>query len=168
VHKKRLSGNLRKEFDSIGQFLRQSLREIQGILFEDKGLILAVHYRNVGPQYFGRIREVLEKALEKRKDRWDIAQGKMVFEIRPRADFNKGKAVQEILKFFPPQGLLPIYFGDDRTDEDAFRVLRGRGITVFVGPDQQTTEAEFYVKDPLEVKGFLRRCEEMLARTSSL
>ncbi len=167
VHKKRLSENLRKEFNSIGQLLRQSLSEIHGVLFEDKGLILAVHYRNVTQQYFGRIREVLEKALEKWGDRWEITHGKMVFEVRPRVDFNKGKAVKEILRIVPPQSLLSVYFGDDRTDEDAFRVLRQRGITVFVGPDSQITEAEFFVKDPSEVMGFLYRCREILEDAES-
>jgi alpha,alpha-trehalase len=162
VHKKKLSASRQKEFSQIVRALKESLGEIPGILFDDKGLILAVHYRNVGRKYFRRIHRILEELLEKWKDRWKIASGKMVFEIRPKVDFHKGKAVKEILKSFPPRDLLPLYLGDDQTDEDAFREVKGRGITVFVGPGWRTSEAEYYLKDPSQVQEFLRRGEEIM------
>ena len=76
----------------------------------------------------------MEEELRQWRDRWKIASGKMVLEIQPKIDFHKGKAVREILKTFPSLGLLPIYLGDDQTDEDAFRALKGQGISVFIGP----------------------------------
>lgn len=84
----------------------------------------------------------------------------MVFEIRPGVDFHKGKAVSEILKG-SSRNLLPVYIGDDQTDEDAFREVKGRGITVFVGPGWLTSEAEYYLQAPTEVHNFLYRCYAM-------
>ena len=162
MHKKKLSANRQREYNNIVQTLKESLKEIPGILFEDKGPILTVHFRNAPPEYFPGITQVLEETLEKWKDRWNIAYGKMVFEIRPKVDFNKGKAVQEILRRSATPGILPIYLGDDQTDEDAFRILKGKGITVFVGDSRLTLGADYYLKDSSEVLEFLRRSLEIL------
>ena len=162
LHKKRLSPIRREEFNMISQALRESLERIPGILFEDKGLTLAIHYRNVDREYFGGIQHTLEQTLKKWKEGWRIACGKMVYEVQPNIDFNKGKAVQEILRSYPSLGLLSIYLGDDRTDEDAFRALKGRGLTVFVGPGRPASEAEFSLENPSEVKAFLLRCAKVI------
>ena len=90
-----------------------------------------------------------------------MAPGKMVLEIRPNVDFNKGEAVREILGTFPSDGCLPIYLGDDQTDEDAFRVLKGKGVSVFIGPGGLPSEAEYFLRDPDEVRVFLSRCVEV-------
>ena len=90
-----------------------------------------------------------------------MASGKMVLEIRPNVHFHKGEAVREILGGFPSQGRLPIYLGDDQTDEDAFRVLKGKGISVFVGPGGLPSGADFFLRDPDEVHVFLSRCGEV-------
>jgi trehalose-phosphatase len=161
VHKKKLSPSREKELRNIIQTLQKSFREIPGILLEDKGPILAVHYRNVAQKYLGWIHRVLKETSEKWKGRWKIAHGKMVFEIRPGVDFHKGKAVRDILQG-SSRDLLPIYIGDDQTDEDAFREVKGRGITVFIGPGWLTSEAEYYLKNPAEVQEFLLRCEKIM------
>lgn len=157
LHQKKLSRAREKELSKILQTLQETFAEIPGILLEDKGSILAVHYRNVAQKYFRWIHKVLKETLEKWKGRWKIAHGKMVFEIRPGVDFHKGKAVKEILKG-SSRNLLPVYIGDDQTDEDAFREVKGRGITVFVGPGWLTSGAEHYLQDPTEVHNFLLRC----------
>ena len=162
VHKKRLSPLRQEEFNKIRQAVEKSLGSIRGILLEDKGLILAVHYRNVARESIGRIHQVLEKIIERWKEGWQITSGKMVLEIRPRVEFDKGKVVQEILKAFSREGFLPIFLGDDRTDEDAFRVVKKRGITAHVGPGGDDSEAEYYLKDPSEVETFLCRFAEVL------
>ena len=162
IHKKRLSPARREEFNVISQALKESLERIPGILFEDKGLTLAIHYRNVDPEYFGGVQNTLEQILRKWKERWKIACGKRVYEVRPNMDFSKGKAVREILKSCPSLGLLSIYLGDDRTDEDAFRALKGRGITVFVGPGQPASEAEYSLENPSEVQAFLLRFAKVI------
>jgi trehalose-phosphatase len=161
IHKKRLSPNRQKEFRKISQGLRESLGNIPGILFEDKGLILAVHYRNSPKEDIARIREVLWDQLKEWNGSWETTQGKMVIEVRPKIDIHKGKAVMELLKMFPSKGLLPFYLGDDQTDEDAFRVIKGIGITVYIGPGETISEAEYYLPTQREVVVFLQRCEEI-------
>jgi len=160
-HKKILSSARTKELKKITQNLWNSLKEIPGILFEDKGPILSVHYRNAPKKCFAKIHQVLENELQQWNNRWKMASGKMVLEIRPKVDFHKGKAVKEIMKTFPSVGLLPIYLGDDQTDEDAFRVLKGKGISVFVGMGKLSSEADFFLQNPDEVQEFLLRCQEV-------
>jgi trehalose-phosphatase len=159
-HKKSLSSTRTREFRKITQNLQNSMKEIPGILFEEKGPILSVHYRNVPQKCLALIPQVLEEELQLWKDRWKMASGKMVLEIRPNVDFHKGKAVREILKTFPSLGLLPLYLGDDRTDEDAFRALKGQGISVFIGPGKLPSKADFFLRNPGEVQEFLFRCLE--------
>jgi trehalose-phosphatase len=160
-HKKILSSARTKELKRITQNLQNSLKEIPGILFEEKGPILSVHYRNVPKKFIARIPQVIAEELKQWRDRWKMASGKMVWEIRHEVGFNKGKAVREILKTFPSQGLLPIYLGDDQTDEDAFRVLKAQGISVFIGPGRLSSEADFFLQSPDEVQEFLFRCQEV-------
>ncbi len=162
VHKKILSEGRQQEFQRILQGVRKNTEGIPGILLEDKGPIVSIHYRKVPPEYVGPMQQTLEETLQRWHHRWQIIRGKKVFEIRPKADFNKGKAVQEILKGFPYGSVLPTYFGDDDTDEDAFRVLRNRGITVFVGPDRQSSGAEYYLEHPGEVREALGRIQDIL------
>jgi len=166
-HKKILASARKKELKRITQNLQNSLKEIPGILFEDKGPILSVHYRNAHQKFFTQVPQIVEAELEQWRNRWKMASGKKVLEIRPNINFNKGKAVKEILKTFPCQQLLPIYLGDDQTDEDAFRVLKGQGISVFVGMGKLSSEADFFLKSPDEVQEFLFRCHEARRAGSS-
>jgi len=159
-HKKILAPARKRELKRITQNLQNSLKKIPGILFEDKGPILSVHYRNVPQKFFRQVPQIVEAELEQWRNRWKMASGKKVLEIRPNINFNKGKAVKEILKTFPSQQLLPIYLGDDQTDEDAFRVLKGQGISVFVGMGKLSSGADFFLKSPDEVQEFLFRCQE--------
>jgi len=164
-HKKTLSSTRMRELKKIIQNLQNSLGEIPGILFEEKGPVFSVHYRNVPQHFFAQIPRVLEKELRQWKDHWKMASGKMVLEIRPNVDFNKGEAVKEILRTVPALRLLPIYLGDDKTDEDAFRVLKGQGISVFIGPGSFPTEADFFLQNPDEVREFLSRCLKLRRAT---
>jgi trehalose 6-phosphate phosphatase len=160
-HKKILSSARARELKRITQNLRTSLEEIPGILFEEKGPILSIHYRNAPQRFFAQIPQVLKEELNQWRDRWRMASGKMVLEIRPNVDFNKGKAVRQILETFSSLDVLPIYMGDDQTDEDAFRELKGHGISVFVGPGSLPSTAGFFLRNPDEVQQFLFRCQEL-------
>jgi trehalose-phosphatase len=160
-HKKILSAVRTRELKRITRNVQYSLKQIPEILFEEKGPILSIHYRNVPQKFFARISQVLKEELQKWRGRWKIASGKMVFEIQPDVDFHKGKAVREILKTAPSPGLLAIYLGDDQTDEDAFRVLKGQGVSVLIGPSGFSSEADFFLRNPDEVQEFLFRCQEV-------
>jgi alpha,alpha-trehalase len=84
--------------------------------------------------------------------------GKKVYELLPDIDWNKGKAVVWLLETLglEPGNIRPIYIGDDRTDEDAFRVLKQRGIGILVSEQSQSTAARYSLRDPAEVERFLR------------
>jgi len=150
-----------RELKRITQNLQNSLKEIPGILFEKKGPILSVHYRNIPQEFSEQIRHVIEEELRPWKGRWKMVSGKSVLEIQPNVEFHKGRAVNEILKTFCCQELLAIYLGDDQTDKNAFRVLKGRGISVFIGPGDFTSEADFFLRSPDEVREFLSKCLEV-------
>ncbi|HSB05426.1 MAG TPA: trehalose-phosphatase [Thermodesulfobacteriota bacterium] len=159
-HKNILVSARKWELKRITQNLQNSLKKIPGVLFEEKGPILSVHYRNVPQKFFVQVSRAIEEQLQQWRDRWKKASGKMVFEIRPNVDFHKGKAVKKILEGFPSRMLLPIYLGDDQTDEDAFQVLKGHGISVFVGLAGFPSAADFFLQNPDEVQEFLFRCHE--------
>ncbi len=157
---RRLSPQRQSEFNVIRGELESVLGNIPGILFEDKGVTFSVHYRNVSQELAKPIPDILNRAIEKWADHWYLRKGKMAFEVRPRAEFDKGKAAEIILKFVPERDLLPIAVGDDDSDEDVFRLVRNWGITVSVGNERKNTEAEYYLKDPTEVAELLQRLAE--------
>ena len=157
IHKNNLTAGRQKEMTRIVKSLKTALGNLPGILFEDKNATLAVHYRLVPKAYHEKVSQEMEGVAKEWGSQWRVTRGKMVFEVQPQADFHKGKAVRNLLKAPPAPGLLPFYFGDDRTDEDAFRFLRGKGITVFVGPPETPSEAEFFLADPAEGAEFMKR-----------
>jgi len=146
--------------------MTRSLQAFPGSLLEDKGLVLAIHYRNLAPGLVDQLRELVETHLRPYQDWLVLVGGKKVWEIRPRIDCNKGTAVTAILETLSShqRGLLPIYLGDDRTDEDAFEVLRERGITIYIGPAPHLSAARYYLPSQGEVKRFLEFLRDTLDR----
>jgi len=87
-----------------------------------------------------------------------LTQGRMVFEVRPTIKWDKGKALEfllESLGFADCSNVLPVYIGDDRTDEDAFKVLRrrgqGHGVGILVSKHPKETSASYSLQEPAEV-----------------
>ncbi|KAF8658063.1 hypothetical protein HU200_059528 [Digitaria exilis] len=108
---------------------------IDGATLENNKYCVSVHYRNVPKENQARVREVVEEVLEASGDGLKMTEGHMVYEVRPPTRWNKGDAVVYLLEnlgFRDPSKVFPIYIGDDRTDEDAFRVCL------------QTTSRTFY------------------------
>jgi len=77
---------------------------------------------------------------------------KKVFEIRPRGIWNKGDAVKWIWKNYGKKRI-PVYVGDDETDEDAFKVIKGKGVGICIG---SSPEADYYLESQEEVKRLLQ------------
>lgn len=93
-------------------------------------------------------------------------------EIRPSIKWDKGKALEfllESLGFANCGDVLPVYIGDDRTDEDAFKVLRkrGQGLGILVSKCPKDTNASYSLQDPTEVMEFLLRLVEWKRKSSS-
>jgi trehalose 6-phosphate phosphatase len=87
-----------------------------------------------------------------------------VYELLPRIEWDKGKAVMWLLKALglERENVRPIYIGDDRTDEDAFRALKEYGVGILVSDELQPTSATYSLKNPSEVEGFLQKITDRL------
>lgn len=143
--------------------LRRELAEIDGALIEPKKASVAVHYRLAAPQDQTQIAGLVQGILAAHPEQLKVTPGKMVYEIQPKLDWDKGKAVIYLLEALHLDGddVLPLYLGDDITDEDAFRALKDRGIGVFVGqlddPEvgNRPTAADYILHSVDEVETFL-------------
>jgi len=143
----------------IKKNLKAKLTSYKGILLEDKQLSLGVHYRLTKSDQIPLIKKLFHQIVSpyRKTGLIKIKTGKKVFEIRPAANWNKGKAVLWLLKqkpFKPDKPAQIIYIGDDTTDEDAFKVLHKRGITVFVGKPKKSY-AEYFVRNTTDIFAFL-------------
>lgn len=131
---------------------------VPGALVEDKRFSVAVHYRLVPedrvPEVEDHVDAVLAGRPELRK-----APGKKVFELRPAREWDKGRAVLWLLETLglDHPGVVPVYVGDDATDEDAFRALAGRGLGVVVLDVPRPTAARYSLQNVHEVQVFLER-----------
>jgi trehalose 6-phosphate phosphatase len=150
--------------------LREELAEIEGALIEPKKSSVAAHYRLVSEPERPRVGRVVEKILSEHPNELKVTPGKMVYEVQPKIEWDKGKAVLYLLEALGLERgggeVVPMYLGDDITDEDAFEALEGRGIGIFVGRAEdpevggRTTSADYVLHDVEEVQRFL----ETLAR----
>jgi trehalose-phosphatase len=130
-----------------------------GIHLEDKGVSYAVHFREVSPDAQRRVRAWIRGLLTRIRPDFRMIQSDHACDIVPRQVQGKGAAMRDFIRRLRAP-FLPIYIGDDLTDEPAFVALR-RGITVRVGPFSRT-KARFRLKNPEEVCCFLERLEEEL------
>lgn len=144
----------------ICEKLQEGVRGIKGAIVEDKGLTASVHFRLVKGEGLRRLKSIFRDTVEPFVNTGlvRVTSGKKVFEIRPNVDWNKGKAAVWIINSVDPNGkLVPIYIGDDRTDEDAFLALKKKGITILVTKNPRKSNAKFFLRNVGEVKIFLRK-----------
>ena len=141
--------------------LEDALGDLAGATVERKRFSLAVHYRRVAEGDVDAVREAVE-AVMARHGRLKLSGGKKVFDIKPRTDWHKGRAVEALLERLglDRADVVPLYLGDDTTDEDAFRALADRGIGVVVrgsdgDGDARWTSAEYALDGTGEVERFL-------------
>jgi trehalose 6-phosphate phosphatase len=143
--------------------LRDELEPIEGALIEPKKASVAVHYRLVSEEERPAVEAVVERLLADYAEELKVTPGKMVYELQPKLDWDKGKAVLYLLDALDLErdDVVPFYIGDDITDEHAFEALSRRGIGVFVGraddPEVggRTTAADFVLDSAEEVERFL-------------
>jgi trehalose 6-phosphate phosphatase len=135
-------------------------RDHPGVLLEDKGRSLAVHFRQA-PAAEAGLRAGLEAVVAASEGELALQPGKMVFEVKP-AGRDKGTAISEFMAEAPFRGRYPVFIGDDITDEYGFAVVNGLGgLSVKVGDGATCARARLAgvgeVRDWLEA--YLRRCE---------
>jgi len=137
--------------------LREKFAGIAGALIERKRFSIAAHYRNVNESDFPKMERAVRQVVGRHRALRRI-DGKKVYELLPNIDWDKGKAVIWLLEKLglDRPDARPIYIGDDRTDEDAFRVLEQRGVGILVSEKPRPTAASYSLGDPSEVERFLR------------
>jgi trehalose 6-phosphate phosphatase len=128
------------------------------ITVEDKDFSLAFHYRRVPQAEAPLLDAVHEHIAELRENGLNILRGKCVVEIK-RTGIDKGAALRRLMHFRPFADRLPVFAGDDRTDEDVFAILPqfgGTGISV----GRQIAGAAFMVHQPRDIRHWLAHLAE--------
>jgi trehalose 6-phosphate phosphatase len=149
--------------EEVKEKLREETAPIEGSSVEPKKASVAVHYRLVAEDERPKVKEVVEDLLAAHPDDLKMTPGKMVYEVQPKLDWDKGKAVLYLLETLEldRDDVVPMYLGDDVTDEHAFEALEGKGIGVFVGEADdpevggRTTSADYVLRSVPEVEEFL-------------
>ncbi|MDJ0968941.1 MAG: trehalose-phosphatase [Kiloniellales bacterium] len=144
--------------------LERELAPIPGIIVENKTYAVAVHFRLAGTEDIGRVEHIVDGVVA-RNPQLRKTGGKKVFELRPNMDWDKGKAVLWLLDALDldTAEVVPLYIGDDVTDQDAFDALHGKGLSILVAQDPQATRADYRLADPAEVGRFLEELTAVLA-----
>ena len=118
---------------AIKEALVPVLARHPGLLLEDKGLTLALHYRQA-PHLAAYAHRLMARLMQEAGGGLELQKGKRVIEIKP-AGIDKGTAVAEYLAESPFRGRHPVFIGDDLNDEHGFaEVNRVGGISIKVGP----------------------------------
>ena len=152
----RKGGRFRTAMKALGRAMAKELGSFPGVIVESKEYSVAVHYRMVSSSEKPAVRsKALRIAMPYcRRHRWEVMRGKQLIEVRPADSWNKGKAVMWIWQRYAPSAL-PVYFGDDTTDEDACRALGRRGVTVRVG-QRRGSLARYVVNNLDEIRTWVR------------
>jgi trehalose-phosphatase len=176
-----VAGDLRPAVRQAAIDLATALAGVPGVLVEDKRFSVAVHYRQVADDRVAEIESAVDRVLAGHLSDRDTGalkkanasgksgagekmptlkktRGKKVLELRPAVEWDKGQAVLWLLRALGLEGeeIVPIYVGDDTTDEDAFRALHDRGLTALVARTPRPTAAGYSLQDTDEVGDFLR------------
>ncbi|GMH08913.1 hypothetical protein Nepgr_010753 [Nepenthes gracilis] len=151
--------------------LKEVTKEIEGVTVEDNRFCNSIHFRRARTEDYGVIEHRVMSILSKHSN-FHVTRGKKVMEIRPLIEWNKGHALEyllETLDCFDSNDVLPIYIGDDQTDEDAFKVIRsrGQGFPIIVSSKPKDTKASYSLRDPSEVLSFLLQLTKWRRNSSS-
>lgn len=148
--------------------LRAATANVPGAIVESKKFSAAVHFRQVADDRVAELEQAVDRALAGRPE-LKRAEGKKVFEIRPARDWDKGKAVTWLIKALrlDRPDVVPIYIGDDVTDEDALAALVSRGLGVVVTEIPRPTAARYSLQNTDEVRELLRRLTALGARAAA-
>lgn len=146
------------DLDRLHRRLEDFAQAHPGLRLERKPMALAVHYR-AAPELETLVREQVAQALGDVSG-LEMLHGKMVVEVKP-AGVTKGSAVELIMRSPPFAGRMPIFAGDDVTDEDGFAMVAHLGgVGVLVG--QRPSAATVSVPAPADLRAWLHRSAKAL------
>lgn len=155
----------RPSVDRVAERLADRLADVPGVLVEHKGLSLTVHVRNAPQVSHEAVRSRIEAAVDEVGAGLTLASGKAIIEVRPAIDWDKGAAMDAI-STLAGDDWIPVYIGDDETDEDAFETVRSDGVGVLVGQPRPTAAA-YRLDHQAAVAPFLNRLATALLREGS-
>lgn len=145
--------------------LENRLKKIDGAQVERKKFAIAVHFRRVDQE---RHQDVIEIVADVAAEHTQLRKtgGKMIVELRPDIDWDKGKALRWLLKKLDLNrpDIAPLYLGDDLTDEDALSEIATTGIGILVRDESRPTYAHYALEDPKDVGDFLMRLCKYLSQ----
>lgn len=148
------------KLDEIEKEIEDVLKErTEGTQVDRKRYAIGIHYRNARPEDEEIVLDLVEEMLKKYPGH-KKGEGKKIVEIKPNIDWHKGKAVDWILDALELSGkddIIPMFIGDDITDEDGFQEIKDKGIGILVGGHGQKTAAKYALKNVFQVKEFFNR-----------
>lgn len=169
-----LADELRPVLNLMHRVLTRALGTIKGVLVENKGLTLSVHYRLAGDQEEDRVKRIFEGVVATACSlgKVKVTSGKKVLEVRPPVNWDKGRAIVFLMDAYARQKgkgrTLPIFLGDDLTDEDGFKVLEEcDGVSIYVGEGDACGSARYFLRSPDEVQEFLQKLLNLYRRNGS-
>ena len=151
--------------DKIEEKLNREFPEIdKGVQIDRKRYAIGVHYRNAKQENVPAIKQKVDKIISENEGLKKGA-GKKIVELKPDVDWHKGKAVlwiMEALGVDDREKYVPMYIGDDVTDEDAFKTIEEFGIGILVGFHGHQTAARYRLKNVYQVRIFLEKLYESM------
>jgi alpha,alpha-trehalase len=148
--------------------MRQAVHDIPGARVEHKRFAVTVHYRQVKRGDVNTVKKRFDDTASHYRE-LRKSGGKKVIELRPNIDWDKGKALLYLLETLYADGgrVVPLYIGDDITDEDAFQAISDQGVTIVVGGEKRQTAAHYRLRDPEEVARFLKELAALAGKEVS-
>lgn len=148
------------QLSALRASLNAFVAEFPAIGLEDKGMAIALHFRS-NPELGNTVLAFLERVLPELAPNYHIQPGKMVYEVKPHG-MDKGSAIELLLARAPFTGRLPVFAGDDVTDEHGFAVVNQHdGVSIKVG-DGPETIARYHIGSVSELRGWLSRLADGL------
>lgn len=146
-----------KSIKRAKQVISRNISHIPGVFLEDKHLSFTMHFRMADKEGKKLAKSIFKHVLSREfyNIPFKVLKGKEVIELAPFIDWDKGRAVHLILKNVP-EGYMPIYIGDDLTDETAFSALNNQGLTIRIGRSKKTS-ARYYLKNQHEIYDFFKK-----------
>lgn len=145
------------DLDGAEADLLHRLAPIAGAQVERKRFAIAVHYRRVEATRIAAVRTAVSN-VSNAFPKLRMSGGKKLFELRPAVDWHKGKALFWLMEVmgFACHKCLPIYIGDDVTDEDAFQAIDNIGVGILVADNLHgQTAARYRLADVDAVAAYL-------------
>ena len=148
------------DLEKAHQRLEEKLERVEGAWAERKKYAIAIHYRHTPDALVSKVEEEVKAAVAD-SAKLKLVGGKKIFELKPNFDWHKGRALEWLLnELAEDKNTVPIFIGDDVTDEDALKVIHQNGVGVLAGDHGDKTWARYRVEDTVEVEDFLQKLSE--------